>query len=122
MTKKLSIPILIALIFSGCVISYKFNGASIDYTKTKSIAIADIDSSKTMMINCEVNQFTNNYHAYRFDDEVEGSGVGRAYLIDCTALQKRTLSIEGTEDFNVQVKNFHGNYENSDLNISLYEE
>ena len=41
MTKKLSIPILIALIFSGCVISYKFNGASIDYTKTKSIAIAD---------------------------------------------------------------------------------
>lgn len=41
MTKKLSILILIALIFSGCVISYKFNGASIDYTKTKSIAIAD---------------------------------------------------------------------------------
>lgn len=41
MTKKLSILILIALISSGCVISYKFNGASIDYTKTKSIAIAD---------------------------------------------------------------------------------
>lgn len=41
MTKKLSILIFIALIFSGCVISYKFNGASIDYTKTKSIAIAD---------------------------------------------------------------------------------
>lgn len=92
------------------------------YQNSKSIAIADIGSSKTMMINCEVNQFTNNYHAYRFDDEVEGSGLGRAYLIDCTALQKRTLSIEGTEDFNVQVKNFHGNYENSDLNISLYEE
>ena len=41
MTKKLSILILIALISSGCAISYKFNGASIDYTKTKSIAIAD---------------------------------------------------------------------------------
>lgn len=26
---------------SGCVISYKFNGASIDYSKTKSISIAD---------------------------------------------------------------------------------
>jgi hypothetical protein len=29
------------MMFSGCVISYKFNGASIDYSKTKSISIAD---------------------------------------------------------------------------------
>lgn len=41
MTKKLSILLLLALIFNGCIISYKFNGASIDYSKTKSIAIAD---------------------------------------------------------------------------------
>ncbi len=26
---------------SGCTVSYKFNGASIDYSKTKSISIAD---------------------------------------------------------------------------------
>ena len=30
-----------AAIVSACSISYKFNGASIDYTKTKSIQIAD---------------------------------------------------------------------------------
>ena len=41
MTKKLSILLLLALIFNGCIISYKFNGASIDYSKTKSFAIAD---------------------------------------------------------------------------------
>jgi hypothetical protein len=29
------------MMLSGCVISYKFNGASIDYSKTKSISIAD---------------------------------------------------------------------------------
>ena len=29
------------LLLSGCSISYKFNGASIDYTKTKTIQIAD---------------------------------------------------------------------------------
>jgi hypothetical protein len=41
MMKKLSILFLLAVVFNGCVISYKFNGASIDYSKTKSIAIAD---------------------------------------------------------------------------------
>ena len=41
MTKKLSILLLLALIFNGCIISYKFNCASIDYSKTKSISIAD---------------------------------------------------------------------------------
>ena len=29
------------LLFSACSVSYKFNGASIDYTKTKTIQIAD---------------------------------------------------------------------------------
>jgi hypothetical protein len=33
--------IVLILIMSGCVISYKFNGASIDYSKTKTISIAD---------------------------------------------------------------------------------
>ncbi len=33
--------ILMALILAGCSISYKFNGASIDYSKTKTIQIND---------------------------------------------------------------------------------
>ena len=39
MIKKLGIIILLGLMLKSCIISYKFNGASIDYTKTKSIAI-----------------------------------------------------------------------------------
>ena len=35
---KLSIG-LICLLLAGCTVSYKFNGASIDYTKTKTIQI-----------------------------------------------------------------------------------
>ena len=32
---------LLCLILTGCSVSYKFNGASIDYTKTKTIQIAE---------------------------------------------------------------------------------
>ena len=33
--------LLIVLLLNGCTVSYKFNGASIDYTKTKTISVAD---------------------------------------------------------------------------------
>lgn len=39
--KHISIVTALGLLLAGCVISYKFNGASIDYSKTKSISIAD---------------------------------------------------------------------------------
>lgn len=39
--KHISIVAALGLLLAGCVISYKFNGASIDYSKTKSISIAD---------------------------------------------------------------------------------
>ena len=41
MKKRIGIIILLGMMLNACVISYKFNGASIDYTKTKSISIAD---------------------------------------------------------------------------------
>jgi hypothetical protein len=39
--KHISIVAALGLLLAGCVISYKFNGANIDYSKTKSISIAD---------------------------------------------------------------------------------
>ncbi|GHT17191.1 hypothetical protein FACS189429_0750 [Bacteroidia bacterium] len=43
--KYLNISILmISLLLSGCSISYKFNGAMIDYSKTKSVSVADFPS------------------------------------------------------------------------------
>ncbi len=37
----ISICLFATLLFSACSVSYKFNGASIDYSKTKTIQIAD---------------------------------------------------------------------------------
>ncbi|MCQ2332457.1 MAG: LPS assembly lipoprotein LptE [Paludibacteraceae bacterium] len=37
--KRTLIATIVMMICSGCLVSYKFNGASIDYTKTKSITI-----------------------------------------------------------------------------------
>lgn len=41
MSKKLILFVALAVILTGCSVSYKFNGASIDYTKTKTIQIAE---------------------------------------------------------------------------------
>lgn len=38
---SLAITAMVALMVTACSVSYKFNGASIDYTKTKTIQIAD---------------------------------------------------------------------------------
>ncbi len=38
---KLAITFMLAILAVSCTVSYKFNGASIDYSKTKTIQIAD---------------------------------------------------------------------------------
>ena len=38
---RITLCLIVSLILSACSISYKFNGASIDYTKTKTIQIND---------------------------------------------------------------------------------
>lgn len=100
------------------------NGANIIrvnniYKNSRGPAVADIESSKTLMINCGITQ-ENNYNAFAFEDST--TGEGKAYLIDCNSVQQNTLSLTGTDDFVIKLKNFHGNYENEDLNISLYNE
>jgi transcriptional regulator with PAS, ATPase and Fis domain len=39
--KQYGLVLLLSLLMTACSVSYKFNGASIDYTKTKTIQIAD---------------------------------------------------------------------------------
>lgn len=39
---------LMVAVMAACSVSYKFNGASIDYTKTKTIQIADFLSEVRM--------------------------------------------------------------------------
>ena len=37
------------ILLSGCVISYKFNGASIDYSKVKTISVADFTNNAALV-------------------------------------------------------------------------
>lgn len=43
------LPIVVALLLPSCVISYKFNGASIDYSTTKTISIADFPNVASLV-------------------------------------------------------------------------
>ena len=39
--KIVAVMMVTAVVMTGCSVSYKFNGASIDYTKTRTIQIAE---------------------------------------------------------------------------------
>lgn len=43
------IAVILSLLLSSCSISYKFNGSSIDYTKTKTISIADFPNTAELV-------------------------------------------------------------------------
>lgn len=49
---------LLFMLFDACSISYKFNGASIDYTKTKSISVADFPNMAELVYAPLSNMFS----------------------------------------------------------------
>ena len=58
MTKRLVILSLISIVLaSSCAISYKFNGASIDYSKVRSIAVVDFTNQATLVYPPMVTSF-----------------------------------------------------------------
>ncbi len=44
MKKSILISLLLTLLLAGCSIKYSLNGASIDYTKIKTVSIADFQN------------------------------------------------------------------------------
>ena len=56
--KRIYPYLLIAFILSACTISYKFNGASIDYTKVKTISIKDFPNQAPLVYPPLSQQFT----------------------------------------------------------------
>lgn len=46
---KTCLLVALAIALSGCSISYKFNGASIDYSKTRSISVADFPNNAALV-------------------------------------------------------------------------
>ena len=49
--------LVLSVIMAGCTISYKFNGASIDYTKVKTISIKDFPN-QAPLVYPPLSQFT----------------------------------------------------------------
>lgn len=66
MRKVLTFAILAVILAASCSISYKFNGASIDYTKTKSISISEFPNNAALVyppLTTKFNNELNNIYA-----------------------------------------------------------
>lgn len=55
---KIGIFSVVCLLLTACTISYKFNGASIDYTKIKSISIKDFPNQAPLIYPPLAQRFT----------------------------------------------------------------
>ena len=55
---KIGLFCLVGVLVTACTISYKFNGASIDYTKIKSISIKDFPNQAPLVYPPLSQQFT----------------------------------------------------------------
>ena len=93
--KKYLYPIimlgLVVLLAASCTVSYKFNGASIDYSKVRTITISNFDNNAPLnysMMESEFNDALSNIFARQTrltqvrnngDLQLEGQ-IGRAHV------------------------------------------
>lgn len=56
--RKLCICLMIAIVGCGCAVSFKFNGASIDYSKTKTISIIEFPNHAELVNPNLSNEFS----------------------------------------------------------------
>lgn len=90
------------------------------YQNSKGPVIADVNSPYSILINCKISQDYNEL-ATAFLNNVDDVS-GKVIFIDCECLQVQDLSLTGDDGFNIELKNFKGNYINDSLNISEYME
>ena len=66
MKRLITLAILTIILAASCTISYKFNGASIDYSKIKSITIAEFPNNAALVyppLTTKFNDELNNIYA-----------------------------------------------------------
>ncbi|HBL72925.1 MAG: LptE family protein [Bacteroidales bacterium] len=56
--------LLVMLVVAGCTVQYKFNSASIDYTKVKTISILDFPNQATLVYPPLSQEFTESLKDY----------------------------------------------------------
>ena len=59
MKRLIFFAIAAAIVAASCTVSYKFNGASIDYSKVRSIAVIDFTNQATLVNPSLVNNFND---------------------------------------------------------------
>lgn len=115
---------LFTLVFlmTSCTISYKFNGASIDYTKLKSVSIADFPNNSEYVVPTLSQNFTETLRdkytrqtrlkvlKLNGDIQLEGEIVG--YQIASTSISADTYASKTRVTLTINVR--FNNTKNSD--------
>ena len=132
--------LLIGVMVTACSISYKFNGASIDYTKVKTISIADfqnraeyvyaplatefnqkmkdmfIQQTRLQLVNSggdlEIDGEITGYNQY--NESVDASGYSSKVKVTLTVNVRYTNNTNHEEDFEQQFSAFQ-TYDSSKL-------
>lgn len=117
--KKIQLLTVIAIfVITGCTISYKFNGASIDYSKTKSISISDFPNNAALVyppLAIKFNEELRNKYSQQTrlkildsggDLALEGSITG--YTLVPIAVGSNNLASENRLTLTVQIS-FYNN-------------
>ncbi len=127
--RKFSFYILLVVILSGCSLSYKFNGASIDYNLTKTIMISEFPNQAPLVyppleqrFNEELKDlFTRNtrlqFVKQNADLEMEGEIVG--YALTPLAVQEDSFASETRLTLTVRMRYRNNKEEGQDREESI---
>lgn len=136
--KRHAIPLLIAamaltaaLVAGSCTISYKFNGASIDYSKVKSITISEFTNQAALVytpLTIQLNEAISNIFArqtrlniVRTGGDLMLDGAITGYSLAATSIGANNLASENKLTLTVRihfVNNVTG--EETDSSFSAY--
>jgi hypothetical protein len=125
--------LVVTLILSSCSISYKFNGSSVDYSKTKTISIVDFPNTAELIYPPLAQEFTESLRdAYTKqtrlqilkkggDMHLEGEIIG--YQLTPMAISADTYSAETklTLTVNVRFSNNKNPQEDFEKKYSAYQ-
>lgn len=105
--------VTVAILMSSCTISYKFNGASIDYSKTKSITIQEFPNQAALVyppLAIKLNEAISNIFAQqtrlnvvRTGGDLELSGAITGYSLAATSIGTDNLASENKLIVNVKI-------------------
>lgn len=125
------LALITAFVAGSCTISYKFNGASIDYSKTKSITIEEFPNQAALIyppLAIKLNESIANIFAQqtrlnvvRTGGDLELTGAITGYALAATAIGSDNLASENKLTVTVKihfVNNVTG--EESDQSFSAF--